>query len=584
MGYDLPMVRPRRAVLAALALALACAASCDGAADRPKNVLLISIDSTRRDMLGVYGYDSALAPGLSPTPALDALAAEGVRMLDAYATTSWTLPSHMSLLTGQAELVHGVEIDWLRPDPGRRTLPAVLRARGYRTAGFYSGPYLDPRYGFDLGFERYEACYGPELASASARLAAARASAEAALARGDADAAQAAREEAQQVELEVDEVSHRDRSSRAVADAAGGALDELASAGAPFFLFAHFFDPHYDYVPPPEHDLFDPGYGGALTGEDFWTNPAIAEFDTSLPSGRKRVVSERDLGHLRALYAGDVHWTDSEVGRLLAHLDELGLKDDTLVIVTSDHGDEFFEHGGIGHRRTLDEEVVRIPLLLRLPGALPSGAAVPGVVSNHDVFGTVLDLLDLPAVPGVPSRSIVPLIRGEDAGERSVLARLVRTQPGALSAPRGDGRVDVTGQLVTVEETFRLGAIKVLRRREWPEAMSPPADVAEVLARARDEHRARETLLWIDVERYPDEPEAAFSSDFGAPAARAALQAFHDRYAELLRTRGAARVATDASPQAGMAGLGYTESAAPAVAGDVFTLPPPGQELLRTGR
>jgi arylsulfatase A-like enzyme len=584
MGYDLPMVRlPRRAVLAALALASAAAACGDGAS-RPKSVLLISIDSTRRDMLGAYGYDSPLAPGLSPSPSLDALAAEGVLMRDAYANTSWTLPAHMSLLSGQAELVHGVEIDWLRPDPKLRTLASVLRARGYRTAGFYSGPYLDARFGFDQGFERYEACYGGELASASARLAEALAAGEEALARGDADAARAAREEAQRVELLVDALSHRDRSSRSVADAACGALEQLASSGEPFFLFAHFFDPHYDYVPPPEHDLFDPGYGGTLTGEDFWTNPAIAEFDTSLPAGRKRVASERDLDHLRALYAGDVHATDAEVGRLLARLDELGLKEDTLVIVTSDHGDEFFEHGAIGHRRTLCEEVVRIPLLLRLPGVLPSGVAVGGLVSNHDVFGTVLELLGLPAVPGAPSRSMVPLIRGEDRGERSVFARLVRTAAGALSAPRGDGRVDLPGQLVTVEETFRLGALKVLRRRQWAEATSPPADVVADLAHARDEQRARETLLWIDVERYPDEPDAAFSADFGSPGPRAALQAFHDRYAELQRARGAARVAADAVPLAGMAGLGYTESAGPAVASDLFTLPPPGHELLRTGR
>jgi hypothetical protein len=219
-------------------------------------------------------------------------------------------------------------------------------------------------------------------------------------------------------------------------------------------------------------------------------------------------------------------------------------------------------------------------MLLRLPGTLPSDKAVPGLASNLDVFATVLELLGLPPVPGVDSESLVPLIRGEPAGERAVLGRIVRTASITLEAPLDGRRVQVPGQLLTVEETFRRGALKLVRRRQWPEVQDPPPAVAAELARARDAHRARETLLWIDVERYPDEPEAAFSSDFSAEAPRAALRAFHDRYAELLRERSAARTATDA-PAPGMAGLGYTESAGAAVASELFVLPPPGGELLQ---
>ena len=96
------------------------------------NVLLISIDSTRRDLLGVYGHRAPNAPELSPSPALDRLAREGVVLDDAYAPTSWTLPSHVSLLTGEPILVHGVDLNHHRPDPSRPALAEVLRAAGYR--------------------------------------------------------------------------------------------------------------------------------------------------------------------------------------------------------------------------------------------------------------------------------------------------------------------------------------------------------------------------------------------------------------------------------------------------------------------
>ncbi|MEM7305566.1 MAG: sulfatase [Planctomycetota bacterium] len=584
-------MRNERSLGGALLLFTLGLSACSGGGDAPSgegyNVLLISLDSTRRDLLGAYGFESPYAPGVSPSPNLDALADGGVLLRDAYSTTSWTLPSHMSLLTGQPELVHAVDIDYLRPDPSRRTLAELLRTRGYATSGFFSGPYLDSRFGFAEGFDRYEACYGPTLSDASKRMLAAYERAAQAAATGDARAEREARAEALELEGQVDGLSHRDVSSTSIVDAAAEAMAASVRAGQPFFVFAHFFDPHYDYVPPEPFDRFDPDYAGDVDGEDFWTNPAVSEFDRSLPSGRRRTIGDRDLEHIRALYAGELAWTDAEVGRLLDKLDELGVAERTLVIVTADHGDEFFEHDAIGHRRTLYEEVVQVPMILRMPGVLPAGADVDGLVANNDVYATVLELLEMPAVPGMRSDSMVGLIRGADDGaERAVFGRLLTALQITLQVPSGDQRIDVQGTLFTLQETYRKGPIKITRRREWPEpAGDVPLEVGTELRRTRDQHRAREVLRWIDVERYPGEPEAMHSTDFTSPSVRALLQEFHDAYGELLRDRAQAGLqGQDEPPLAGMEGLGYTDGASAAVSSDLFVLPPPGRDLLRDGR
>jgi len=545
----------------------------------PKNVLLISLDSTRRDLLSAYGHDAPHAPGVPSSPHLDALAAEGAVMLDAYATTSWTLPSHMTLLTGQPEVVHAVEIDHLRPDPARSTLASVLQDRGYQTSGFFTGPYLDPRWGFAKGFDRYEACFGPALTDATARMKDAQERQKQAEARRDFAAAKAAWEEARAAEQEVDTLSHRDVSSDTVVDRAIDAIEAANAADEPFFVFAHFFDPHYDYVPPAEHDLFDPSYDGPIDGKEFFVNEAISKF-AQTPSGRERVVDERGLEHVLALYAGELRWTDSEVGRLLAKLDELGLADDTLVIVTSDHGDEFFEHGGIGHRRTLHEEVVRIPMILRMPGVVPAGARVDGLVSNVDLFGTVLELLGFRAVQGVRSNSLAPLIRGDDDGaDRTVLGRLVTVKQAMIGLPPAPEPIPAL--VYAVEETYRVGRVKIQRRRQWPE---PSAELPEGLAAKFSEvtraGRDTEVVRWIDVESYPDEPDSAWSTDFSSGPPRAALQRFHDEYGSLLNDRRSAGTADpDEDPIAGMAALGYTD-AATTVQSERFVLPPPGAQVL----
>jgi arylsulfatase A-like enzyme len=559
------------------------------------NVLVISLDSTRRDLLSAYGHRAPHAPDVPSSPAIDRLAAEGVLFEDAYATTSWTLSSHVALLSGQPDLVHGVDVDFHRVDEGHPMLQEVLRANGYATLGVFSGPYLEPVFGFARGFERYEQGYGPELARAMAR----RREATAAIveAREAAPPGQEPRHIARLLAEERDRIkdteqlSHEDRSSATVTDVALSMLDEAAAKKKPFFLFAHYFDPHYDYVPPAPFDAaFDPAYDGAIDGRNFWLNEQIGEVDPADPMKRIRKVSERDLEHVRALYAGELAWTDAQVGRLLARLDELGLAERTLVVLSADHGDEFFEHGSIGHRRTLHEEVLQVPLVMRLPGVLPAGKRVAGVVSNADVLPTVLELLGLADPPGLASRSLVPLARGAEAahgGEAFGRLVLVREVDYFLPAEGGsDGAAVVRpGRHVSVIDTYRRGPIKITRERGWakPVGKLSPAHLAFVEEQAR-EMRAQERLSWIDLEKNPTEPDARQRVDFDEPRAREALRAFHDRYVELVALRrGAGRSSGGEGVSGALAGLGYAggDVSPEDVEDDELVLPPPGADLLR---
>ena len=558
--------RHRPASIAVCAVAIALVAPGVSAAPARYNVLLVSLDSVRGDFLGCYGHRARHAAGVSTSPELDRLAAAGIRMEDAYASSSWTLPSHVSLMTGEPELVHGVDTDLQALDASTPTLAEILERHGYQTAGVFSGPYLEPQWGFGRGFDRYRAAYGPKVAAA-ARLA------ELARANGGRSAA---KRSAFRIYEKVKNLSHRDVNSPQVTAAILDELERLRARPEPWFLFAHYFDPHYDYVPPPPYDTrFDPDYRGTITADDFLLNPRISTSDPNDPDAFVRRVSDRDLEHIRALYEGEIAWVDAHVGQLLRRLDALDLARTTLVVVLSDHGDEFFEHGGIGHHRTLYEEVVRVPMILRLPGVLPAGTAVPGPVSLDDVLPTILDLLGIPAPEHLPSASFLPLVRGRDhEAADAVLGRLVTLRAGHVTI---DGSARIAARQTTVQESFRRGAIKITRVRSWPEFPPDlPERTAAVLRPETQAQYGREQLSWVDVRRSPDEP--AGSSRFDDATAHAALDAFRTDYARLLTLgRAPARAAPGEAVRHALRGLGYVEAQdGGESASATFRLPPPG--------
>ena len=397
-----------------LGLAVGSAACSEELPPPRRNVVLISIDSLRRDFVGAYGHRPAYADAAQAyTPAIDDLAARGIAFDDAWTSTSWTLPAHMTLMTGMPERMHGVETDELRLDPLRSTVAEVFQAAGWRTGGLFSGPYLDPRYGFERGFESYDSAM-PSPESFSARIR------EHNLMRVESGLEPLGPELIRQIR---DRQSHIEVTSPRVNELAEGFLD--ADDERPFFLFLHYFDAHYDHLPGTQDvslpELFDPSYEGGFDAANWYFNEQV--MDKQPPYARH--LGDRDLGHVKAMYEAEIHWVDRHVQQIVGILKRRGMWDNTIVMLVSDHGDEFFDHQGIGHRSTLFPELCRIPMVLRVPDG-PHGMRVPGIARMEDVAPTLLDYSGAgAALSEARGSSLRGLIRGQDSKEaRGAVFRL----------------------------------------------------------------------------------------------------------------------------------------------------------------
>jgi arylsulfatase A-like enzyme len=309
-----------------------------------KVVVVVSIDTLRRDHVSVYGY------GRRTTPNLEALADQAVVFEDALTNAPWTLPAHASLLTSLHPSAHGA-VDLRRPVPEDvPSLPRLLQGRGFFTQAVVTHLYLSRKYGFGHGFDRHWYRY--------------------------------------------------DARAERVTDQAMASLRERGDRD--FFLFLHYYDPHWHYDPPPPYDrTFDPGYEGSATG--VW-------WDFKKESAQ--TIKPEDLRHIVALYDGEILYADRQLGRLFRMMKELAVFDKALVVVTSDHGEEFLEHGGWEHQKTLYEEVLRIPLLIKLPGGEGGGRRVSQQVSLVDVAPTIAEALEVSATDGFQGRSLLGLIHG----------------------------------------------------------------------------------------------------------------------------------------------------------------------------
>jgi len=338
--------------------------------DRP-NVILISIDSLRSDHLGCYGYTR------DTTPVLDRIAGEGVLFETVVSSTSWTLPAHAALFTSLHDRVHGCFDGTVWLARSRETIAEAFKSAGYRTTGFFSGPYLHPVYGLSQGFDTYHDC-----TSYSEKTIA--------MLKGTAEA------------KELGDLSHKDVTNPIVLKNVNGWLDTREDG--PFFMFVHLWDVHFDYIPPPPYDtMFDPDYKGTVDGH----------FDVKVVE-RPSSWTDRDVEHYKALYDGEIRWTDATLGKLFASLKARGLMDDTMIVITSDHGEAFYEHGNRGHRYSLHDEEIRIPLIIRFPPSIQAGNRIKEQVHIIDIAPTILKLAGLPPLPGALGRDLSPLIENQD--------------------------------------------------------------------------------------------------------------------------------------------------------------------------
>lgn len=314
--------------------------ACGQDARVPRNVILISVDTLRADHLGCYGYDRPVSPHV------DQWALTGTRFVDVTAASPWTLPSHASLLTGLYPSGHGIFGESHGLPDEIPTLATVFREQGFNTMALVNSFYLSERHGFARDFDAFE--YVSEWSDAGPRR----------------------------------------RVVNGGAEITDTAIEWLGQRGdPPFFLFLHYYDVHSDYDPEPE---FREGLVGEYRG-------AVTGGTGQLVEWRERGFRPRpeDVRHLVDLYDAEIRQLDAQLGRLFAFLDSAGLADETVVVLTSDHGEEFQEHGSFLHSRTYYQEVIAIPWILCGPG-IPADHVVPSPVSLTDVAPTVLSLMGLP--------------------------------------------------------------------------------------------------------------------------------------------------------------------------------------------
>ena len=323
-----------------LALLLFCACSAskpDAAEAAPRHLILISIDTLRSDRLGCYGHER------ETSPTIDALAASGTLFVDASAPSPWTKPSHASIFTGLYPVRHGA--DAMRGDLSKdvTTLAERMQKAGFKTQAIVNATWLKMQ-GLERGFEK----------------------------------------------LEWVPYEQGDPTPSPVADAAIRAIKKIGDDERAF-LFVHFMDVHSDYTSLPAVERrFVGEYVGSFDGS---TQQLYRIAEGALQP------NDDDVAHLLDLYDAGIRQVDDQLKRLIDALSKAGLREESLIVLTSDHGDEFLEHGGATHGHTQFEEVLRVPLIVT-GGGSPT-ARVERPVSLVDIFSTVERAFDLAPTGGL---------------------------------------------------------------------------------------------------------------------------------------------------------------------------------------
>ena len=374
------------------------------------SVVWIVLDTVRADYLGCYGHDRPTSPSI------DRLAREGLVFERAVSPASWTLPAMASMLTGLYGESHGVLHTEHKLGAEALSFVEVLAGAGYTTGAVVSGTFTDSFWGFDQGFDEYDDL-GMVVDDEEG---------------GATDIAA------------MEQRAHRRVTSPEVTERALDFLER--NQDRRFFLFAHYFDPHQDFV---EHAGFSERFGPRPAAD-----ARFGRYDPD-PAATAR---------LRGLYEGEIAFTDHHIGRLLERLDDAPFAEDVVVVITADHGEEFYERQWLGHGNTLFNELVRVPLVVSVPGV--AGRRVTTPVTTLDLAPTVLELCGLGAEFG-QGQSLVPLFEkeGEARAVYTSLFPSLAAEDGELAAQTAF-RVD-RGDTAAIRDERLVGEAGELFF-EWP--------------------------------------------------------------------------------------------------------------------
>ena len=365
-------------------------------------ILLISIDTLRPDFLTCYNPEAGAQTG-----SMDALAAQGILFENAYAAAPWTKPSVTSFMTGLPPVVHGVINHQIRQPDSLVTLAEVLSSFGFRTVGIGKNTFLTDKLNYQQGFQTYD--FFPK---------------------GDRDTGFGFG-----VKLYYKKISPRLFSLHANTEQLlDHAIDWIRKNGQdPFFMWLHTHDPHFPLTPPAKY----------LTGK---TPPerikdSYPQLVQDMPSILKLTEPE-EQDWVRELYRAEIRYVDDNLGRLWQILKDQDLYDETLIILTSDHGEELWEHDQFGHGHTLYNELIHVPLIIKPPGSVrsPEPLRISDKVSLLSLFPTILEMCNIPC----PAEStLYPSISG--------YWNEIPPQPGDIFASgtftQGDRETLISGQL-----------------------------------------------------------------------------------------------------------------------------------------
>ncbi|HEV3458051.1 MAG TPA: sulfatase-like hydrolase/transferase [Thermoanaerobaculia bacterium] len=376
--------RPRPAAESASPSAPAASAPAPAAAaGPPPNVIVILVDTLRRDRLTPYGYRRETSPEIGRR-----LAAAGTVVEEAYSQAPWTLPSMVSLMTGRypGELL-GADLSAYGIPAGITPIAERLAHAGYETAGFLANPTMHVGSGFERGFDTF---YAPPADIEWLR-------------------------------------RHADDLNRHVLPWLAAYQDQ----DRPFFLYLHYIDPHDPYENPEtagNRSPFEGEYRGPVAGD--WVH-GIYTGKLVLPD------PARDLAHLSALYDSEVHYVDHAIGQVLAALRPEVLAH-TLVLLTADHGEELLDHGGWKHGQTLYEEQIHVPLIVRWDGHVAAGRRLAGTVRLLDVAPTLAAAAGAAPDPGWAGLNLLPALTGAaPLAERPAFAEGLSSGPLRTAAVLG---------------------------------------------------------------------------------------------------------------------------------------------------
>ncbi len=436
---------------------LAGLAGCGRRETRP-NILLIVVDTLRFDHLGAYGYARPTSPEIDAR-----LASRGVVAERAYAQAPWTLPSMASMHTGRRaeEMLDAAGLPFGIPEPAS-TLAERLQASGYATAAFVANPTMHRGNGFAQGFDTFETA--PYEIASMAR-------------------------HAEDINKQALPWLNR----------------ALAEKRRPFFLYLHYLDPHDPY---DNSDIqggkspFFPEYQGRLRGTDVH----------GLYLGALEMADrEQDLRQLTALYDSEVRYVDRHIGEVLAALPPEEMAS-TLIVLTADHGEELYDHGGFKHGETLYEELIHVPLIFRWDGQLPAGRRLAGTVRLLDLMPTLLAAGGTggPVLPAEPAEArpregidLLPALRGGVLPDLVAFARHFAGGPlrlARIAAGRKEILFDRYGPVNPADEQERNLWQRDVARLERHEIYDLAADPAELrnLAAAGEKGNPSELLEDLD--------------------------------------------------------------------------------------